>query len=113
MKISKSEVGEITVLELKGKITIGAGDVQLREAIEEAARGGATKLVVNLKGVSKMDSSGLGELVSAYNKVTEDGGKIKLANLPSKVYNVLGVAQMISVFEVFESLDEALGSFEG
>ena len=111
MKISKHDVGNVTVLELKGKITIGSGDVALRDAIDETVSSGKNNLLVDLKGVSKMDSSGLGELVAAYNAVTANHGKIKLANMPSKLYNILGVVQMISVFEVFDNLDEALESF--
>lgn len=111
MKISTRDVGNAKVLGLKGKVTIGSGDVTLRDAIDGAVSNGSTNLVVDLKGVSKMDSSGLGELVAAHNAVTAEGGTIKLANVPSKLYNVLGVVQMISVFEVFEDVEEALESF--
>lgn len=111
MKISKQDVGDVTVLTLKGKITIGSGDVALREAIDGAVGAGSKNLLVDLKGVSKMDSSGLGELVAAHNTVTEQDGTIKLANIPSKLYNIMGVAQIISVFDVFDSVDEALGTY--
>jgi len=111
MKISKREVGNITILEPKGKITIGTGDVALRDAIEEATHAGSSNLLLDLNGVSKMDSSGLGELIAAYNTVTEDGGMIKLVNLPSKLYNVLGITQIVSVFDVFDDENEALASF--
>ena len=111
MKISKNEVGNVTVLELKGKIMIGSGDVQLRESIEEAVSGGSKNLLINLKGVSKMDSSGLGELIAAHNTVTEEGGVIKLTNMPSKLHNVFGITQIVSVFEVFDDADEAMASF--
>jgi anti-sigma B factor antagonist len=111
MKISNRDVGNVRVLELKGKITIGSGDVALRDAIGDAVSSGRKKLVVDLGGVSKMDSSGLGELVAAHKTVTGDGGTIKLAKIPSKLYNVMGVVQIISVFDVFDDVDEALGSF--
>ena len=111
MKISKREVGNITILEPKGKITIGTGDVALRNAIEEATHAGSSNLLLDLNGVSKMDSSGLGELIAAYNTVTGDGGMIKLVNLPSKLYNVLGITQIVSVFDVFDDENEALASF--
>jgi anti-sigma B factor antagonist len=111
MKISDREIGDVTVLALKGKVTIGSGDVALREAIDEALGKGRKNLVVDLGGVSKMDSSGLGELVAAHNTVTEQNGKIKLANIPNKVYNIMGVAQIISVFDVFDNIDEAIGSY--
>lgn len=111
MKIMKSEANNVTVLALKGKITIGSGDVALREAIDQAVTNGEKQLLVDLGGVSKMDSSGLGELVAAHNTVTAQGGTIKLANIPSKLYNIMGVAQIISVFDVFDDVDEALGTF--
>ena len=112
MKISKNDIGDVTVLALKGKITIGSGDVALRDAIDEAVNSGNKNLVVDLGGVSKMDSSGLGELVAAHNTVTEQNGSIKLAKIPSKLYNIMGVAQIISVFDVFDDMDEALESFK-
>lgn len=112
MKISKREVGGITILEPKGKITIGAGDVALRGALEELIHGNESKILLNLKGVKKMDSSGLGELIAAHNAVSEAGGSIKLLNLPSKLHGVLGITQIVSVFDVFDDESEALASFK-
>jgi len=112
MKISKREVDTVTILEPKGKITIGAGDVLLREAIEEVTREGQPKVLLNLKGVSKMDSSGLGELIGAHNSVTASGGAMKLMNLPPKLYGVLGITQIVTVFDVFDDESEALASFD-
>ena len=111
MKISKRQVGNVTILEPKGKITIGAGDVVLHNAIEEAAHTGSSNVLLNLNGVSKMDSSGLGELIAAHNTVTGNGGTIKLMNLPSKLYGVLGITQIVSVFDLFDDENEALASF--
>jgi anti-sigma B factor antagonist len=111
MKISKREMGNVTILEAKGKITIGAGDVVLRDVIEEVTQAGKSNILLDLKGVSKMDSSGLGELIAAHNTVTGEGGAIKLVNLPSKLYGVLGITQIVSVFDVFEDENEALESF--
>jgi anti-sigma B factor antagonist len=111
MKISKREVGNVTILEPKGKITIGAGDVALHNAIEEAATG-SSNVLLDLNGVSKMDSSGLGELIAAHNTVTRDGGTIKLMRIPSKLYGVLGITQIVSVFDVFDNENEALASFD-
>lgn len=112
MKMSTREIGKITVLEPKGKITIGSGDVLLRDTINETVSSGAKNLLVDLKGVSKMDSSGLGELVAAHNTVSANGGSIKLVNIPSKIFSIFGVAQIISVMDVFDDIDEAVGSFD-
>lgn len=111
MKISQRQVGDVTILEPKGKITIGAGDVALREAIEGATRSGSRKVLLDLQKVSKMDSSGLGELIAAHNTVAESGGTIRLLNLPSKLYGVLGATQIVSVFDVFDDEHEAVASF--
>jgi anti-sigma B factor antagonist len=111
MKISQRQAGDVTILEPKGKVTIGAGDVMLRDAIAEATRSGKSKLLLDLHGVSKMDSSGLGELVAAHNVVTSEGGTIRLMNLPSKLYNVMGITQIVSVFDVFDDEQEAISSF--
>ena len=112
MKISTREIGNVTFVEPKGKITIGSGDVLLRDTIDEALSSGAKNILVDLKGVSKMDSSGLGELVAAHNTVTTNGGTIKLVNIPSKIYNIFGVSQIISVLDVFDDIDEAVASFD-
>jgi anti-sigma B factor antagonist len=111
MKISTREIGNVTVMELKGKVMIGSGDVALRDAIDKAVGSGKKNLLVDLGGISKMDSSGLGELVAAHNTVTAGNGTIKLANIPSKLYNIMGVSQIISVFDVFDDVDEGLASF--
>jgi anti-sigma B factor antagonist len=111
MKCSQREVGGVTILEPKGKITIGAGDVALRAVLEETISGDKSKILLDLKGVKKMDSSGLGELIAAHNSVTEAGGAIKLMNLPPKLHGVLGITQIVSVFDVFDDEREALASF--
>ena len=111
MKITKREKNGVTILEVEGKVTIGKGDVVLRETVLEAMGDGPPKMLVNLGQVTAIDSSGVGELVSAFTTVTNRGGKLKLLNPPPKVSNVLQITQLITVFEVFESEDEAIKSF--
>ena len=101
----------VTVLAPKGKITIGAGDVALREAIGNALEAGATKILINLRDVTTADSSGIGEMVSAYTTVTKAGGKLKLCELPHKVTDVLQITQLITIFDIFDTEDEAIESF--
>ena len=112
MKIGVRQIQGVTIIEPKGKITIGVGDVALRDAVGEALNAGARNLLVNLGGVSTIDSSGIGELVSAYTTVSNRGGKLKLFNLPPKVADILQITQLISVFEVFENEQEAVDSFD-
>jgi len=111
MKINVRQREGVTILDLKGKITIGVGDVALRDAIHEALAAGANKLLINLGDVTTIDSSGVGELVSSYTTVTNRGGKLKLADLPPKVADILQITQLITVFDVYEDEDEALRQF--
>lgn len=111
MKISVSNTDGVTILEPKGKITIGVGDIALREAVSESLEAGARKILLNLANVSTIDSSGVGEMVSTYTTVTNRGGKLALACLPSKVMDVLQITQLITVFDVYDSVEEAIESF--
>ena len=111
MKVNVRQRDGVTILDLKGKITIGMGDVALRNAVQEAINSGATKVVINLKDVTTIDSSGVGELVSAFTTATNRGVKLCLVNLPSKVSDILQITQLITVFDVYDSEDEALRSF--
>ena len=111
MKIEKRNRDGVTVLDLGGKITIGKGDVALREAVQQTLESGAAKVLINLADVTTIDSSGVGELVSAFTTATNRGAKLKLANLPAKVNDILQITQLITVFEVFDSEDEAIRSF--
>ena len=112
MKIETRTEQGVTILEPKGKITIGIGDVALREAVGDALDAGARNILVDLSGVTTIDSSGIGELVSAYTTVSNRGGQLKLTNLPPKVTDILQVTQLISVFEVHDNLSEAIDSFK-
>ena len=107
---SVRKAGDITIVELKGKITIGAGDLQMREAIHAVLNEGARKLVVDMSGVTTIDSSGVGELVGCYTTSTHKGAKMKLMNLPAKISDVLTVTQLITVFDVYPN--EAEASYE-
>jgi anti-sigma B factor antagonist len=111
MNVNVRQRGDVTILDLKGKITIGTGDVALRNAIQEVMAGGAKKVLINMSEVSTIDSSGIGELVSAYTTATNRGAKLKLYNLPAKVTDILTITQLITVFDVYDSEDEAVRSF--
>lgn len=112
MKIPARHSSGITILEPKGKITIGVGDVALREAVHDAMDAGSENILINLGNVTTIDSSGIGELVSAYTTVTNRGGKLKLANLPPKVQDILQITQLVTVFDVFSDEEEAIASYE-
>jgi anti-sigma B factor antagonist len=111
MKASSRSVGSVEVIKLDGKITIGSGDSQLREVISNALNSGKNNILLDMSGVSTIDSSGIGELVGSYTTVTNRGGKLKLLHLPAKLNELLHVTQLITVFEVYEDEPQALASF--
>jgi anti-sigma B factor antagonist len=111
MKATSRSVGNVEVIALEGKITIGAGDTQLRDVITNAVNSGKTNILLDLSKVTTIDSSGIGELVGSYTTVTNRGGKLKLLHQPAKLNELLHVTQLITVFEVYEDESEAAKSF--
>jgi anti-sigma B factor antagonist len=111
MTITERRQGDVVILDLDGKILLGEGDVQLREAIRRLLQSGARKILLNLANVPYMDSAGLGELVRAYTTVRREGGELKLLNLTVRIQDLLTITKLISVFESFDSEDAALKSF--
>ena len=111
MKATSRSVDGVEVISLQGKITIGAGDSQLREVITNSLNSGKNNLLLDMSGVTTIDSSGIGELVGSYTTVTNRGGKLKLLHLPAKLNELLHVTQLITVFEVYENEQEAVRSF--
>jgi len=111
MKATSRTVDGVDIISLQGKITIGAGDSQLRDVINEALNSGNNKILLDMSGVTTIDSSGIGELVGSYTTVTNRGGKLKLLHLPAKLNELLHVTQLITVFEVYENEEEAVKSF--
>jgi anti-sigma B factor antagonist len=111
MKVSVRQKEGVTILDLKGKITIGVGDVALRDAVQEALTVGAQNILINLQDVTTIDSSGIGELVAAYTTVSKRGGKLKLYGIPPKVGDILQITQLVTVFDIHDDEDEAIKSF--
>lgn len=111
IKIKSREANGIAILDLQGVITLGEGDEELKEAIDKSLSEGQKNIILNMKKVSFMDSSGVGELVGCYTSVSRAGGHLKLFNLNDKVHDLLQITQLISVFETFDSEKEALDSF--
>lgn len=111
MKYEIKDVGDVTVIILSGKITIGEGDEALRNIISEVLEQGKRKILFNLEKVKYMDSAGIGELIRCYTTVTNKGGKLKLLNLTTKIKDLLTITKLISIFEDFTDEDEAVKSF--
>jgi len=112
MKIYQRNVNDVIVLDMEGKITIGEGDVMMREAISGLLELGHKRILLNMARISYMDSSGVGELLSCLTHVTESGGQFKLLNISTKIKNLLHIAQILSVFEYFNDEEQALASFQ-
>ena len=112
MEIVEREVGPVTVLDLSGKITLGAGDNLLKDKLHSLMHQGKKNLLLNLAEVSYVDSAGLGALVMAYTTVTREGGTLKLANITRKLQDLLSITKLLTVFESFDSEDEAVRSYK-
>ena len=109
--ISERQAGDVTILDLDGKVTIGEGSVALRNAIRRLLGEGKSKILLNLGGVGYIDSSGIGELVSSFTAVNKEGGTLKLLNLTQKIQDLLAITKLLTVFDVFEDEGNALSSF--
>jgi anti-sigma B factor antagonist len=111
MKISSRDEGAVTIIEPKGKITIGEGDVILRDEITKLLADNKKKLVLDLSEVSYMDSAGVGELVSVYTSVKNRGGELKLSCLTKKIKDLLQITQLLTIFDSYETTGEAVSTF--
>jgi anti-sigma B factor antagonist len=111
MEIAERTVSEVTVLDLKGKMTLGEGDELLKDKINSMLASGKKKLVLNLEGVPYIDSAGLGEIVRTYTTVSRQGGSLKLLNLTKRIEDLLSITKLLTVFETFETEAEAIKSF--
>ena len=111
MKITKRERGGVTILDLDGRLAIGVGDIALREAILGLLDEGETMILLNLRGVKSMDSSGLGELVAGKTAAAARGASIKLLHVEDKVRHVVSMTRLVGVFESFDDETSAISSF--
>ena len=112
-KASIRQVGDVAVVDLSGRITLGDGSGTVRERVKELVNLGSKQILLNLGDVSYIDSAGLGELVGSYATVSNQGGKIKLLNAQSKVRDVLQITKLYTVFENFTDEASAVRSFAG
>jgi anti-sigma B factor antagonist len=111
MKANIRHHGKVTVVDLSGKVTIGEGDIKLGQAIGGLLEEGRKHLVLNLGGVSYMDSAGIGELVACYKRAAEKGATLKLLNPNGKVQDLLILTKLQEIFDIYQDEREALASF--
>ncbi len=111
MNITERKSGNVTILDVEGKILLGEGDVQLKRKIDELIERKETKLLLNLANVPYMDSGGLGEIVRSYTTVKRAGGELKLLNATKRISDLLTITKLITVFEIFDNEADAVKSF--
>ncbi|MFB3068684.1 MAG: STAS domain-containing protein [Acidobacteriota bacterium] len=111
MTIDTRSVNGVTILDVHGKVTIGEGTREVREKIRELLENGNKDILMNLGDVSYVDSAGIGELVSSYTTVTNQGGQFKLLNLTKKIRELLAITKLLTVFDSFDDETTAVGSF--
>jgi anti-sigma B factor antagonist len=111
VKLTNRQVGDVTVIDASGRITLGEGSSTFRDAIRDLTAKGNKKLLLNLGDVSYIDSSGIGEMVSGFTSVTNQGGQLKLLNLTKRVKDLLQITKLYTVFEVFDDEAAAVRSF--
>jgi len=111
--INERRVGKVTVLDLKGTLRIGGGTVSLHKSIRCLVEAGKTEILLNLAGVTQIDGSGLGELISSHVTVKNKGGQIKLIHLTESLRELMTITKLLTVFDVYDDEPEALVSFTG
>src|SRR5579863_8420696 len=110
-RASSRDIGDVTVIDMEGRITLGEGSALLRDLVKENLGKGHRKILMNLGGINYIDSTGLGELVSGYRLVKSEGGELKLLNLNKKVTDLLQITKLYTVFDIHNQEAEAVASF--
>ena len=111
MQIEERPTGDVMVLDLKGKMTLGEGDELLKDKINSLVHQGRRKVVLNLGGVPYIDSAGLGEIVRTYTTISRQGGSMKLLNLTKRITDLLSITKLLTVFETYDNEADAVRSF--
>jgi len=111
VKLTTRQVGDVTVIDATGRITLGEGASTFRDTVRDLAGKGNKKILLNLSDVTYIDSSGIGELVSGFTTVTNHGGVLKLLGLSKRVKDLLQITKLYTVFEVFDDESSAVRSF--
>ena len=112
VKLTTRQVGDVTVIDTAGRITLGEGASTLRDSIRDLSAKGNKKVLLNLAEVSYIDSSGIGEMVSGFTTITNGGGQLKLLGLSKRVKDLLQITKLYTVFEAFDDEAEAIRSFK-
>jgi anti-sigma B factor antagonist len=113
MKVVTRQANDVTIVDLSGQIKLGEGSSVLRDAVKDLLGKGQKKILLNLGNITYIDSSGIGELVSAYTSVRNQGGELKLLHLTKKVHDLLQITKLYTVFHVMDDEAAAIAAFGG
>jgi anti-sigma B factor antagonist len=111
MQIAERSAGNVTVLDISGQITLSKGDLEFKDKINSLVHQGHKNILVNMAGVTHVDSAGLGELVAGYTTVTKAGGNMKLLGLTKRLHDLLAITKLLTVFDTFDSEADATKTF--
>ena len=111
MEIAERSAGEVTILDVTGKMTLGEGDEILKDKVHSLSLQGRKKIILNLAGVPYIDSAGLGEIVRTYTTVSREGGSLKLLGLTKRITDLLSITKLLTVFETYDNEADAVRSF--
>jgi len=111
MKIAVRNIGDAKIIDCSGRITLGEDTMSLRKTVGDLLKSDSKKIILNFAEVSYIDSSGIGELVSTYTTVLNNGGHLKLLHLTKKIQQLLAITKLLTVFETFDNEEAALESF--
>ncbi len=111
MQIHQRQVGDVTIIDINGKMTLGEGDELLRDKVNSLLQQGQKKMVLNLAEGPYIDSAGLGEVVRTYTTVSRQGGALKLLNLTKRIQDLLAITKLLTIFETFDTEADAVKSF--
>jgi anti-sigma B factor antagonist len=111
LKIETRQLGDVTLMSCAGQITLGEATSNFRNTVRELLRGGTKNLLIDLGEVTYLDSSGIGELVGSYTSASGAGARMKLVHLPRKIYDLLQITKLVTVFEIYEDEKAAVESF--
>jgi anti-sigma B factor antagonist len=111
MQIDERTIGDVVVLDVKGRVQLGEGDEMLKDKVNSLLNQGRKKIVLNLAGVPYIDSAGLGEVVRTFTTVSRQGGQLKLLNLTKRITDLLAITKLLTVFDTYDSEQEAVQSF--
>ena len=112
VKLNTRQVGDVSVIDVAGRITLGEGSSALRDALRDLINKNQKKILLNLGEVNYIDSSGIGEMVSAFTSVKNAGGELKLLNLTKKVHDLLQITKLYTVFDIKDDEASAVAAFK-